>query len=111
MSEARYEDMLPIPDAFGEGVQQVQHHAEQTMGDEHVLISNGWHFRLVNGNVFITAEQPSTVQAVLNAIAASDLLVFLASHQAELSERRQALLTLMQQPEQREPEQKMDPSV
>jgi hypothetical protein len=66
---------------------------------------------LVNGNLFLTAEPPSTLQVVLNAIAASDLLAFLAYHQEELSEHRHALLTLMQPPEQREPGQKVDPSV
>ena len=114
MNEMHHEDMLPIPDAFGEGVQQAEQHtahAQQTDSDEHVLISDGWHMHLVNGNVFITAEPPSTVQVVLNAIVASDLLAFLAYHQEEISEQRHALLTLMQQPEQKEPAQKIDPSV
>lgn len=114
MTQERNEDMLPIPDAFGEGVQQVEQHAahaEQTASDEHVLISSGWHMQLVNGNLFITAEPPSTLQVALNAIAASDLLAFLAYYQEDLSEHRHELLTLMQQPEQREPAQKVDPSV
>ena len=110
MSEERNEDMLPIPDAFGEGVQQAAD-AEQTESDAHVLISNGWHMQLVNGNLFLTAESPSTLQVVLNALAASDLLAYLIQHQEELSEHRQELLRLIQQPERREPAQKMDPSV
>jgi hypothetical protein len=48
---------------------------------------------------------------VLNAKAASDLLAFLAFHQEELLEHQQKILTLVQQPEEREPGQKMDPSV
>src|SRR5947207_10923764 len=111
MNEVGHEDMLPIPDAFGEGVQQVEQHHEQTASDEHTLITSGWQVQLVNGNVFITAEPPSTLQVVLNAKAASDLLAFLAFHREELSEHRQKILTLTQQPEEREPEQRMDPSV
>lgn len=110
MSEERNEDMLPIPDAFGEGVQQAAH-AQQAESGEHGLISSGWHMQLVNGNLFITAESPSTLQVVLNAIAASDLLDYLLHHQQDLAEHRQELLRLMQQPEQREPTEKMDPSV
>src|SRR5436309_2784711 len=111
MNEVDHEEMLPIPDAFGEGVQQVEQHREQTAGDVYTLITSGWHIRLVNGNVFITATPPSTLQVVLNAKAASDLLAFLAFHQEELLEHRQQVFTLMQQPEEREPEQKMDPSL
>ncbi len=111
MNEVDREGTLPIPDAFGEGVQQVEQQREQTTGDAHTLITSGWHIRLVNGNVFITAESPSTLQVVLNAKAASDLLAFLAFHQEELSAHRQQILALTQQPEEREPEQKMDPSV
>src|SRR5947209_11726539 len=111
MNEASHEETLPIPDAFGEGVQQVEQHREQTAGDEHTLITNGWHIQLVNGNVFITAESPSTLRVVLNAKAASDLLAFLALHQEELSTHQQQILALTQQPEEREPEQKLDPSV
>jgi hypothetical protein len=114
MSEEHQEEMLPIPDAFGEGVQQVEHpaaHVEQTASGEQVVISAGWHMRLVNGNLFITAAPPSTLQVVLNAIAASDLLAYLSRHEGELFEHREALLALMQQPEPREPGQKVDPSV
>jgi hypothetical protein len=111
MNEVDREETLPIPDAFGEGVQHVEQHREQTAGDEHTLITSGWHIQLVNGNVFITAEPPSTLRVVLNAEAASDLQAFLAFHQEELSTHRQQILTLTQQPEEREPEQKMDPGV
>lgn len=114
MSEEHHEEMLPIPDAFGEGVQQVEHpaaHMEQTASGEQVVISSGWHMQLVNGNLFITADPPSTLQVVLNAIAATDLLAYLTRHERELFEHRDALLALMQQPEQREPGQKVDPSV
>ena len=111
MNEIDYEETLPIPDAFGEGVLQAEQHSGQTVSDEHTLITSGWRIQLVNGNVFITAEPPSTLQVVLNAKVASDLLAFLAFHQEELSEYRQKILALMQQPEEREPGQKIDPSI
>lgn len=114
MSQEHNEEMLPLPDAFGEGVQQVEHpatHVEQTASGEQVVISSGWHMQLVNGNLFITADPPSTLQVVLNAIAAADLLAYLTRYEGELLEHRDALLALMQQPEQREPEQKGDPSL
>lgn len=111
MNEVDHEETLPIPDAFGEGVQQAEQHSGQTVSEEHTLITSGWHIQLVNGNVFITAEPPSTLRMVLNAKAASDLLAFLAFHQEELLEYQQKILTVVQQPEEREPGQKMDPSV
>jgi hypothetical protein len=111
MNEVDHEETLPIPDAFGEGVQQAEQHSGHTVSEEHTLITSGWHIQLVNGNVFITAEPPSTLRVVLNAKAASDLLAFLAFHQEELLEHQQKILTLVQQPEEREPGQKMDPSV
>ena len=48
--------------------------------------SNGWEFNLVDGVLFITAEQPEKGQLALSAKAAYDLIEFLYQHHEALYE-------------------------
>lgn len=51
---------------------------------QETMISNGWVFCLLHGELLITSEADSDRQVVLNPEAACDLLDYLGQHRSEL---------------------------
>lgn len=54
------------------------------------MISNGWEFRLLHGELLITSEADPNRQVVLNPEAACDLLDYLGQHRYELHQASQS---------------------